>query len=517
MAYDIFMKKAPLKGFTFYLLLFALGLAVFISELDFSIANVAIPSIAAGFGVSPQQGTWVITLFAVSNIIGLALTSRMATRFGNVKVCVWSIALFTFSSFLCGISWDLYSLLFFRMIQGAVTGPLMVLPQTLLLENCAEEKKDMGLSILLLLLVLGPVLGPWVGGWIVEHYPWPWIFYINVPFGILSAMITLGILYNRESIKSKIPVDMMGFIFLAVGLTALQIFLDRGYDEDWFSSNEITTLAVIAGVSLFLCVIWNMYADIPIIDLSFFKDRNFTLGTILISVPYLVISGTTILIPLWLQTQKGYTPYWAGIAVMPLGILPIVIAPLLGLVMGFVSLRFLTAIGFFIFGTTCLWFSNATSEISLWQLFIPRLIQGAGVAFCFLPLFQLTIAYIKEDDLTKATGVFLVMRSIVAGAGIATALYVTVWQQREAVHHSNLTEVLYPLRQPTIEAYEALTTAGVDDQMAAQFFDIIVTNQAYVIAFNDLLWLSGWVLLLTIPFLWLCKERPPGKKLVRAE
>jgi len=511
------MTKAPLTGFTFYLLLFALGMAAFIEGLDFSIANVAIPAISATFGVSAQQGTWVITLFAVSTALSLCLTGYLATRFGAVKVLLWSIYLFTLASLFCGLAWNFSSLIIFRIMQGFAAGPLMTLPQGLIAINCAKEKRGMALGILVLIMVLAPVLGPFVGGLITENYGWPWIFYINVPFGILSGVLIWGLLHDRETTIEKIPIDKIGVILLAIGIGTLQVVLDKGNDADWFGSTEIIILSIISGLGIYFFVIWNCYSKYPILDFSFFKDTNFTLGTLLTTVPYLVIGGTTILLPLWLQTQKGYTPFWSGVAVMPLGVLPIILAPLLTLIIPYTGQRLITTIGYVVFVVTCFWFSNFTSEISLSQILWPRLVQGAAIALCFLPLFQITISNIRDEDINRATGVHNSIRMILGGSGISTALYITAWQRRENLHHSNLTEVLHPLHTPTLEAYHILSSVGVDDQTAAEIFDILVTKQAYVMGFNDLLWLSGWILLLLIPIIWFCKEPPKEKTVATSE
>ncbi len=506
------MKQPPLTGFTLFLLVFALGLATFVESLDYSIANVAIPSIAAGFGMSAQQGTWVITLFAVTSAITLALTGWLATRFGSVKVAIWSLVIFTISSFLCGAAWSFNSLIFFRVVQGAAVGPLISLPQSLVLSNCPDEKKAMSLGFIIMILVLAPVLGPVIGGWITENYGWPWIFYINVPVGIVSILIILKILYGRETPVIKMPVDVVGIFLLVIGIGALQIFLDRGNDEDWFASHEILTLALMALVALAFFFVWNAYAEYPLIDFSYFKDTNFRVATLLTALAFLVLLGTTVLIPLYVQTQLGYTPYLAGLAVMPVGILPIFITPIVAVVMFSVGLRSIVSLSLLILAYTCFWYSELNTEVSLRQLMEPRFYQGLAVALCFLPLQQLALTNISEESLAKATGVYNFTRLIIGGGGLSTALYVTVWQRRTSLHHSDLTQVMHPFATPTVESYKILKTAGFDDQTVPLLFDGIVTNQSYLMGFNDVMWLSGWMLILLVPFVWRCKEPPKGKK-----
>jgi DHA2 family multidrug resistance protein len=512
------MKHKPLTGIALYLMIFSLGLVAFVDGLDFSIANVAIPNISATFGNSPQQGTWVITLFAVSNAIVLSLSGWLAARFGSVKLILCSIALFVFTSLMCGLSWSFNSLLFFRIVQGASAGPLMTLPQSLVLENAPQDKKDMASGFVLLLIVLAPILGPFFGGLITELYGWPWIFFINVPLGVLAFILVWRLLLHRDNIPIKTPIDVLGILFLVIGVSSLQVFLDRGNDEDWFGSTEIIILAITASLGIIFFIFWNMYSRHPLIEFRFFRDRNFTLATIMTMLPYLLLGGTTILIPLWTQTSKGYTPFWAGVAVMPMGILPIVMAPMIAGFMNRFSLRIIATFGFIIFALSSFWFSSFTSEVSLHDIMLPRFVQGAGIALCFLPLFQIALSGIKTEDLAKATGLHNFLRTVGAGAGISTAIYVTTWVRRGALHHSDINEVLHPLRQPTIEAYYKLSEVGFDNNQIAFILDQMVTQQAYVMAFNDLFWLSGWILILSIPLLWFCKEtRGVRKELMMME
>ena len=505
---------APLQGIKYYILVFSLGVAVFLDSLDFSIANVSIPSISATFGVAVNQGTWVITLFAVGNALGLALSGWLASRFGAVKVNSWSLALFTALSAFCGAAWSFEILILARLLQGLVSGPLMVIPISLALTNCPEDKKLNTQQVLILLIVMAQVLGPFLGGWITEEYGWRWIFYINVPLGILALIFSWSVLKDRELPIIKIPLDFIAVAFLAIGILALQLFLDRGNENDWFDSTYILLLALTSAVSLTFFIVWNFYSDHPPVDFSFLKDLNFTMATLLLTLPYLIISGTTILLPLWVQSEMGYTPYWAGVSLMPLGLAPIFAAPFVNFAMKHISLRMIIAFGLVICSISCFWFSKLNGEVSLYQLLMPRLLQGISLSLIFLPLFQLVMTNIKEIDLTKATGVHNFLKVVCGGPGISTALYVTFWQRRATLHHSNLTEVLHPLRTPTLETYNTLHSLGVDDSSIAVYLNYVVTNQSYTIAFNDLMWLSGWILLFLIPPLWICQEPSKNKSLV---
>lgn len=504
------MNKPPLSGMSLVVLTIALGLGTFIQILDTSIANVAIPQISGDLGVSPQQGTWVITSFAVSNAIVLPLTGWLAARFGGVKLFIWSTALFSLASFLCGISPSFPLLVFFRVVQGAVAGSLIPLSQSLLLTHFPEERKGLALGFWSMVVVVAPVLGPVLGGWITDNYGWPWIFYINIPIGFLSAFLTWDILNGRDNEKENNPIDVVGLIFLIVGVGAFQIFLDKGNELDWFESNVIIALAVAAVMFLTLFTAWSVNTDYPVVNFSFFKDRNFLISTVLSALVYLVFFGTTVLIPLWLQTQQGYTAFMAGVAVMPIGLIPIFLSPILGQVLNLVSLRWVAAISFAVFAYTSFWFSGFTTDVSLRQIMLPRFIQGIGVALFFLPLLTLALSRIDNRYLASASGVYNFIR-LVIGGGAGTAIYVTFWSRREILHHSDIAETINPLRTVSNQAFDTLGTIGLEGQPAKEFVDRLVENQAYLLAFNDLMWISGWMLVLLIPFLWICKE-PQGKK-----
>jgi DHA2 family multidrug resistance protein len=333
------MNKSPLSALSLVVLTFALGLGTFIQILDTSIANVAIPYISGDLAVSPQQGTWVITSFAVSNAIVLPLTGWLAGRFGGVKFFIYSTSLFSLASFLCGIAPTFHALVFFRVIQGAVAGSLIPLSQSLLLTYFPEERKGLALGFWSMVVVVAPVLGPVLGGWITDNYGWPWIFYINIPLGLLSAFLTWNILGGRDNVRDRTPIDVVGLCFLVIGVGAFQIFLDKGNELDWFGSNFIITLAILAVVFLTLFTAWSINTDYPVVNFSFFKDLNFLISTVLSALVYLVFFGTTVLIPLWLQTQQGYTAFMAGVAVMPIGLIPIFVSPILGQVLNLILVQ----------------------------------------------------------------------------------------------------------------------------------------------------------------------------------
>lgn len=328
-----------LKGSRLVLLTFSVSLGIFMNVLDISIANVAIPTIAGDLAVSPDQGTWVITSFAVSQAIMLPITGWLAKRFGEVRLYVLSTFLFTVVSVLCGLSENLSMLVFFRVLQGAVSGPMIPLSQSILLANYPENKKGFATGLWAMVAVVAPIVGPILGGWITDNYTWPWIFYINVPIGIMSAVFTYILLTGRDTPIKKTPIDVIGLLLLTIGIGTLQILLDNGNDLDWFNSNVIIVLAVVSFVALSFLIVWELTAEHPIIDLFLFTKRNFLIGTLALTLGYFLYFSNVVIFPLWLQTQMGYTPTWAGLATAPIGILPFFISPLVGNYMGRFDLR----------------------------------------------------------------------------------------------------------------------------------------------------------------------------------
>jgi DHA2 family multidrug resistance protein len=357
---------APLIGGARSLTLFALAMATFMQVLDSTIANVSIPTISGDLGVSPDQGTWIITSFAVANGVSVPLTGWLMQRYGVVRVFVLSVLLFTFASFLCGIAWSLPALIVFRVLQGAVSGPMVPGSQALLIALFPPAKKGMALMIWSMTTLIAPICGPILGGWISDNYAWAWIFLINVPVGLACAAVCWGALKSRETATRQLPIDKVGLVLLFVWVGALQIALDKGKDLDWFGSTTIIVLTVVAVIGFAAWLIWEREDAHPIVDLSLFASRNFTLGTIGYCLGYAVFFGNVVLLPLWLQTQMGYTATWAGLVAAPSGITAVLISPLMAKYVNRVDARWFATIAFAVFGISYLMRSRYTPDARCW-------------------------------------------------------------------------------------------------------------------------------------------------------
>src|SRR5262245_6200367 len=312
MAATAYAGPRPLTGASLALASIALAVGTFMQVLDATIANVSIPTIAGNLGVSVNQGTWVITAFAVANGVSVPMTGWLMQRFGVVRTFVASVLLFTLASFLCGIAWNLESLVFFRVLQGGVSGPMIPGSQALLIMIFGRSRQATALAIWSMTTLVAPICGPILGGYISDNYTWPWIFLINVPVGIACGAICWAQMKDRETPTRKLPVDGVGFGLLVIWVGALQVMLDNGKDADWFASPVIVAEALIAVVGFVAWLIWELNEKHPIVDLSLFKSRNFTLGTIAFCLGFAVFFGNALLMPLWLQTQMHYIATWAG-------------------------------------------------------------------------------------------------------------------------------------------------------------------------------------------------------------
>ncbi len=486
----------------------ALALATFMNVLDVSIANVSIPALSGDLGVSISQGTWVITSFAVANAIAVPLTGFLTQRFGAVRVFVSSILLFVIASFLCGMSTSLGMLVFFRVIQGAVAGPMIPLSQSLLLSSYPKAKAGLALTIWSMTTLVAPVAGPLLGGWITDNISWPWIFYINIPIGLLAAGVTWALYRKRETPTRQVPIDYVGLVLLIIGVGSLQIMLDKGNELDWFNSTEIIVLAIISVMTFCFFLVWELTDDHPVVDLSLFRRRNFWSGTLSLSVGYGIFFGNVVLLPLWLQQDMGYTATLAGAVLAPVGLLAILLSPLVGKNIAKVDPRLFSTLAFGTFALILWMRSQFTTQTDFVTIMIPSLIQGIAMAAFFVPLMTLIFSGLTPDKIPAASGLSNFVR-IMAG-GFGASIYTSVWENRSSAHHAVLAEHINFANPVSESALKMLTGMGMNEQQALSFVNNLINQQAATLAANDLTWLSALLFIALIAFIWLI--HPPKTK-----
>lgn len=425
-----------MRGTARVLLTLALGLATFMQVLDTSIANVSIPSIAVDLDAKPNQGTWIITAFIASNAIAMPLTGWLSRRFGEVRLFVWSTLLFTFASLLCGLAPNLGSLVAARVIQGAVAGPMIPLSQSLLVRNYPVERRAFGLATWSTVAIVAPILGPIVGGWITDNFHWSLIFYINLPIGLLAALMIRYLLRDRETQKTRQPLDRTGLLLLVAAVGASQVMFGQGKDLAWFDSSIIVGLAVVALLALVLFVVRELTVPYPVVDLHLFNGRNFLIGTLALSLGYAVYFANLVILPLWLQTYMGYSATDAGLVTAPIGLLPLLLCTVLAGHMRRFDLRLWGAASFFIFAATFYWCGHFDLEVAASEIVLVRLLQGLAITMFFVPLTTLAIDGLPSQLMASASGLITFTRYI--GASIGVAVSITYWEHRAAYHHTAL-------------------------------------------------------------------------------
>ncbi len=494
-----------LSGFPLLALTFAVALATFMELLDLTIVNVAIPHIAGSLGVSPNQGTWTISSYSVAAAVALPLTGWIAKRFGEVRVFIAALLFFTLISMFCGMAVNFPMLVTLRVFQGLISGPMVPLAMAILLANYPPAKRGMALAIWSTTVIVAPILGPLLGGYITDHMNWRWIFYINAPLGVMAAYVTFVLLRGRETKIRKDPVDVVGLVLLIIGVGSLQMMLDRGQELDWFGSREIVTLTLVAVVALTFFLAWELTDRHPIVDLTLFARRNFSVGILALGTGIICTFGMNLLFPLWLQTVMGYTAGWAGLSVAPVGILSIIVSPIVGAYLHRVDLRLFATFAFIVFGITAFWYGSFNLDASFNQLIVPRFFQGLGISCFFVPVNQIILSGLPPERFAAASGLLSFFRSLAISFG--TAISVTLWSNRTIYHHARLTEHVTSTNPAAVDYLQRLSAVLPSKEAAYSYLERLVNAHGFMLGINDVFWAIGVLFFFLIGVIWLAK--PP--------
>ncbi|HEY3799398.1 MAG TPA: DHA2 family efflux MFS transporter permease subunit [Caulobacteraceae bacterium] len=499
---------SPLTGGRLAFIALALALGTFMQVLDSTIANVSLPTIAGNLGVSTDQGTWVITLFAMANGVSVPLTGWLMGRYGVVKTFCFSVAAFTAASFLCGVAWDLPSLLLFRVLQGAVSGPMIPGSQALLISIFKPASRGLALAIWSMTTLVAPICGPILGGWISDNTTWRWIFFINVPVGIFCTLVCYRGLISRETPTFKRPVDTVGFLILLAWVGALQVALDRGANEDWLASPLILSLFAIAVVGFAAWLIWELTEKNPIVDLSLFRSRNFAFGTLVFCLVYAVFFGGNVLQPLWLQTRMGYIATWAGLVAAPSGVVAVMLTPLFARWGGSVDARLTGTVALVAFALSFLMRAGWAPNASFGVLVLPMLVQGVAMSTFFVSMITIQLRDVPAAQTPSASGLSNFVR--ITGGGFAASLTTAFWDRRATLQQTHIVDAQAAHQNTWTQTMQALHAQGLSAQQSVGALAAQVTNQASTLAAVELFWLFGILSAVMIPLIWISRRSVAG-------
>ena len=504
-----------------WLIALTVTMATFMEVLDTSIANVALPHMAGSLSVTQDESTWVLTSYLVSNAIVLPISGWLANRIGRKRFYISCVALFTTSSFLCGLAPSLGALIFFRILQGIGGGGLGPSEQSILADTFPPEKRGMAFAIYGMAVVLAPALGPTLGGLITDSYSWRWVFFINVPVGILSMFLSTRMVTDPPWAKKQsgkaAPIDVVGLGLITLGLGSLEVVLDKGQESDWFHSSFIVGFSIVALVSLVSLVLWELRTEHPVIDVRLFKGRTFAMANVMMFTLGLILFGTTVLLPQFTQTLLGYSAEQAGMALSPGGILIMFMMPFIGKFLGKLDARKMIAFGFLALSVSLFYMAHKLSlAIDFRHAVLLRMYQAFGLAFLFVPINTLAYVDVPPTQTNQVSGMINLARNMGGDVGIAvvTTLLARRAQnhQVDLVAHTSLFDA--PFRERLQGLTQALMHSGASASDAAteayRALYRIVLQQAQTLAYIDIIYLLAWATVVMIPLAFFMKRPRPG-------
>ncbi|MCI4397847.1 MAG: DHA2 family efflux MFS transporter permease subunit [Acidobacteria bacterium] len=501
-----------------YLIAFTAMLGTLMEVVDTSVANVALPHMQGTFSAGTDEITWVITSYLVANAVILPITGWLGNFFGRKRFYLSCLALFTLASLGSGAAPSLWFLILMRVIQGFAGGAMVPMSQAILLESFPKEERGKAMALFGVGVIFGPIIGPTLGGWITDTWNWRWIFYINIPVGVLAFLLGLAFIENPEYMKRpEGKVDYASFFFIALGLGSLEVFLNRGQRFDWFKSPFIKTFAALAALGIALFIWRSFTAEKPLVNLRLFKNTEFATGTLLIFLVGFGLYGSFVMLPLFVQNLLGYTATWAGLVLSPGGIASLFAMVFVGNLIGKVDTRFLVVVGVFmnILSLWLLWSINLGVDFQyvMWS----RIFQGFGLGFLFVPITTAAYTRIQATQMGDATGLFNLLRN--EGGSVGIALSATLLSQRAQFHQTRLVENLTPLNPVYQERLNALTqglflrsghSAYSSGQLALGIVQGELQRQAVLMAFVDVFFVLTLVFVMLLPFIFLLKGKAPA-------
>jgi MFS transporter, DHA2 family, multidrug resistance protein len=495
-------------------------LATFMEVLDTSIANVSLPHIAGSLSAGVDESTWVLTSYLVSNAIVLPLSGWLSSIIGRKNFYMSCVALFTISSFLCGLAPNLATLIFFRVLQGAGGGGLQPSEQAILADTFPPAKRGMAFAVYGVAVVTAPAIGPTLGGWITDNFTWRWIFFINIPVGIISILLTSRLIQDPPYLKRRklkeTHIDYIGLGLVALGLGTLQVVLDKGQRDDWFASHFILVLSMISAAALLFAIYWEWTHDDPVVDLHLFRDRTFGISNLLMFMLGFALLGSTLLLPLFMQTLLGYTAEQSGLALMPGGFTIMLLLPLVGFLLSRYSPRWLLFFGLSMLSLSLFHMTSFDLQINFRTVALARVLQAAGMAFLFVPINTAAYAYLPRDKNNAASGLMNLARNI--GGSVGISFVTTMLDRRSQAHLNYLSHnlnasnpALRSMLQGTTHALQARgASAAFATKQAYALIDATVQRQASLLSYIDDFQILAIAILAMIPLVFLVRKGKPG-------
>ena len=493
-------------------------LPTLIEIIDMSVVNVALDHIRGSLSAGIDEATWAITMYLVSNAIIIPITGWLSRYFGRKVYLNFSIALFTVSSLLCGMAWNIQSLIVFRVFQGLGGGALQPISQSILLETFPPRPHGVAMAVFGIGIMFGPIVGPVLGGVITDYWSWHWIFFINIPFGIISIFMTMFVIKDPPYMKkTRMKLDYPGLLLVALGLGCLQVVLDQGQREDWFESSMISWLTIISVVSIALFLIVESRTKEPVIDLKVFKNISFSTGNVVMFFAFFNLFGSIVLLPIYLQTLMGYTATLAGLVLGPGGFSSIIALAIAGRLVTKVNPKWLLAFGISTAALSTYMMSLFNLSADFITVMWPRIILGVGMGFIFIPLTNLTLSIISREGMGNATALFNLIRNL--GGSFGIAFVTTILVRRAQFHQATLVSHLTPFDMAYQIAVEKLKAffhmLGFTESMSKMAADGSIyrslIKQSTMIAFNDTFWLMSIMLVATLPLIFIFKRPRHGE------
>jgi len=494
-------QPAPLAGGTLWLAGFLLAVGNFMVVLDMTIANVSVPNIAGGLAVSPSQGTWVITSYSVAEAIMVPLTGWLAGRFGTVRMFLFGITGFGICSALCGLAPSLPALVLFRVMQGLCGGPIMPMSQTLMMSIFPPQQRGQAMGLWSMTTVVAPIAGPILGGVLCDTAGWEWIFFINVPVVAACAFFAWRLLSPHETPTQKRPVDLVGLGLLIAFVGALQIMLDKGKELDWFGSPVIVGLAIASAIAFVAFLIWELTEENPIVNVRIFRHRGFTSSVITISLTFGSFFASIVLVPLWLQTNMGYTATWTGFATAWGGVLAVVFSPIVAQLMGRFDSRMLVSFGVLWLAGIAVIRAGLDSDATYWTVALPFLAQGLAMPFFFIPTSQLALSSVDPSETASAAGLSNFMRTM--SAAFATSLVTTAWENTSTRNHSDMAGIL----NDPLGTLTTMMNLGMTHDQALSQLDGLTTGQAVMRSTDQMFLITSVVFVVAAAVVWLAPKQ----------